>query len=137
MEINLGKTVGLFSVVFGALSGPALLFFPEKVLPCPILLEEGYKLIMVLTMRRWAQGEMVKWAALVGLLFAMSETVLFWGGTFGQEWTRLLAKGVLALAVHGGTSVLYAQVFSRGWFAVGLGLGLGWAFHRLANLCGF
>ena len=105
---------------------PLILWFLERFLPFPVLIEEAAKAIFVV------RAVSKKQALTLGLLFGISEAILFLINAnlllnLNSFWLRL----VLTVPMHGVTALLIYLGGKRYWW---LGLAGAIAVHELFNL---
>lgn len=142
-EEEIGGLVEKILVFFVALVAPFVLVVVERYLPYPYLLEELLKLGLVYRLYTlWS--EEVPWeidvrkiltVALVGLVFAVSESMLyltnaFMLGNFASFGMRL----ALTVPMHMFTTLVIFVVGQRGKWCWWLGLLIGMGLHYLFNL---
>ena len=104
---------------------PLIVWLVELVLPLPAIVEEIAKAIIVRRAEKWRQ------ALGLGLMFGLSETMLFlvnanWLGNFSAVW-RLL----LTVPMHGATSLVFYAGGKKYWW---LGLAAAILMHAGFNL---
>lgn len=129
----------LMWIIFTALSGPFLLLPVELWFPSPHIVEEIFKMILVLWYLRNEIAE--KWSSgvlkmmVVGLLFGLSESVLFLTNAFNSgDFASLGLRLVTAVPMHALTvTIMYIMGRKSKWLIVG-GLLIGMVVHYLFNL---
>lgn len=105
---------------------PLILWFIERVLPFPVLIEELAKALVIYRAGSWKQ------AVGLGLVFGFSEAVLFMVNAnllqnMSAVWWRLL----LTVPMHGVTAAMMV-IFGKKFWPLGLALAI--LVHGLFNL---
>jgi len=114
-----------------ATAGPFLLWPLEKILPYPFLVEEIFKLFLALNILSSSKDAKQKLqnVVLVGLLFAFSETFLYFLDIFQSSSVIFFQRMTLTSALHVTTLVLLILFGRKGKKFIFLGVVLAAAIH--------
>ena len=119
-----------------ALVAPFMLWPLEMLLPYPYVVEELAKLVLVWKPAREGQG----WGmgALIGFLFALSETMLYLVNAISLGKIGILGpRIILTMPMHVLTTVIIYLGARWGWVGglIGLviGMGMHWGFNSLVD----
>ncbi|HLD51553.1 hypothetical protein A3K34_04255 [candidate division WWE3 bacterium RIFOXYC1_FULL_40_10] len=122
--------LGFLSVIF-----PFLLLPVEKVLPYPYLVEELAKLVLIAGLFYRNKDRSIKWVLIFGVLFTLSETVLFSMNLWALGTVYLLLPKFLGLVtLHCGTLTIMWNSFRKGIYWVVPGICLSIFIHFVFNL---
>ena len=117
--------------IMAALVAPFVLWPVEQVLRYPVMIEEGYKAVLVWLVLRGTSHNQKIWVFIVGMAFAVSETMVYlmnsllvmnWGN-WGWRWVTTVPMHIITIFIqYGGWTIgvgplgIIPAILGHGWF---------------------
>lgn len=125
-------------IIFTALSAPFLLLPVEIVFPYPHIVEELFKLMIVVWLLKLddesERGVNWLWSVVVGLLFGVSETMFFVFDAFAAgSFSSLVGRLMFTVPMHALTTTIMYIIGRRSKGLIVLGLIIGVVVHYVFN----
>lgn len=123
--MNLNQKLSIINIYLLAVASPWLLLIAGMVLPIQFVMEEVVKLLILWNISRIGLTQKAGWvyALTAGLVFGMSEVMLFVINALTQNNVSILVERILlTVPMHGISALTMFVIGRRGklWWAVGL-----------------
>lgn len=133
---NTDKTFIIILSPFMALMAPFLVWPIEQVLPFPYLVEEFVKAFLVYFILQIPEKtRQIQFAILIGVLFSLSEAVLYFFNFYSSNsLSFLVTRILLTTALHTGTIIVMVSICFINRKLLPFGIVLAVIIHYLYNL---